>query len=50
MRHSEQAKSDAGVLMCFHFVCMSTLVLGESTQLLESMDLNSVPHPIVKDS
>lgn len=39
---------DAGVLMCFHFVDMSTLVLVESTQLLESIDLNCIPGPMVK--
>lgn len=50
MCHSEQTMSDADVLMCFHFVRMSTLVLVESTQLLESIDLNPVPHPIVKDN
>lgn len=38
--HSVWITGHTGVLICFHFVHMNTLVPEESTQLLESSDLN----------
>lgn len=46
--YSLWAMGDAGVLICFHFVDMSTFVLVGSTQLLESIDLNCILGPVVK--
>lgn len=48
MPYSLRAMGDAGVLICFHFVDMSTFVLVGSTQLLESIDLNCILGPVVK--
>ena len=49
VRQSEWTVRGAGVWMCFGFVCVNTLVLVENIQLLESIDLNSIPGPLVKD-
>lgn len=48
MPHSKWMMGDTGVLMWFPFVCVMTLVIVESTQLLELVDLNSIPGPMVK--
>lgn len=48
MPYSLWVMGDAGVLICFHFVDMSTFVLVASTQLLESIDLNCILGPVVK--